>query len=213
MRRRRGTLDGDLLPEKRERVIAAALEEFAERGYLSASTNAIAEKAGVAKGLIFHYFGSKKKLYLHLVDHAFAESVAWFDRAESAEKPSSDFVERIVEGSLRMLGFLREHPVLSRLIEGAWTTAPEELQPEVLALAQKYQSTAMGGLLEGIDRNRLREGVEPGKAAALLSVFVEGFKDAWAKQAGRGFQDADMMLAQLRDYCEMLKYGIYRPGE
>lgn len=50
-------------PEKIDRIIAAAVEEFARYPYLKASTNTIAKNAGVSKGLLFHYFGSKQALY------------------------------------------------------------------------------------------------------------------------------------------------------
>ena len=51
----------DRLPDgKRQRILDAAIREFAEHGYDKASTNSIVKEAGIAKGLLFHYFGSKK---------------------------------------------------------------------------------------------------------------------------------------------------------
>ncbi|HHT76935.1 MAG TPA: helix-turn-helix transcriptional regulator, partial [Clostridiaceae bacterium] len=53
---------------KQKRVLAAALEVFSREGYLRANTNEIAALAEISKGLLFHYFGSKKNLYLFLLD-------------------------------------------------------------------------------------------------------------------------------------------------
>jgi TetR/AcrR family transcriptional regulator len=51
-------------PERsRERILAAALEEFAANGYAGARVGAIAERAGLNKQLISHYFGGKQALY------------------------------------------------------------------------------------------------------------------------------------------------------
>src|SRR5450830_95019 len=47
----------------RERILAAARAEFAERGYLAASVRAIARRAGVDPGLVRHYFGAKSDLF------------------------------------------------------------------------------------------------------------------------------------------------------
>jgi AcrR family transcriptional regulator len=47
----------------RERVLAAALELFGERGYDATSIADIGDRAGIAKSLLYHYFGSKAKLY------------------------------------------------------------------------------------------------------------------------------------------------------
>lgn len=53
--------------EKRDRILNAAIEEFATYPYEKASTNNIVKNAGISKGLLFHYFGSKQELYDHLV--------------------------------------------------------------------------------------------------------------------------------------------------
>lgn len=58
------------MDEKRVKILDAAMEEFTEKGYQAASTNKICAKAEVSKGLIFHYFGSKEKLYIAAVSYA-----------------------------------------------------------------------------------------------------------------------------------------------
>jgi AcrR family transcriptional regulator len=51
-------------PERsRERILAAALDEFAERGFAGARVESIAHRAGLNKQLISHYFGGKQTLY------------------------------------------------------------------------------------------------------------------------------------------------------
>jgi AcrR family transcriptional regulator len=48
-------------PEKRERVINAALMEF-RHGFEHTSTDAIVREAGISKGLLYHYFGTNTRL-------------------------------------------------------------------------------------------------------------------------------------------------------
>ena len=50
-------------PDAREKIFRAAEELFIERGHDGVSVNDIAEKAGVAKALVFYYFESKKNLF------------------------------------------------------------------------------------------------------------------------------------------------------
>ena len=57
-------------PQKRDRIINTALEEFAQKGYKNASTNEIVKKADISKGLLFHYFGNKKSLFLFLYEYS-----------------------------------------------------------------------------------------------------------------------------------------------
>src|SRR5262245_36084658 len=58
--------------ETRERIVAAALEAFAERGFDGARTRDIAARAGVNQGLITYHFASKDALWKAAADHIFA---------------------------------------------------------------------------------------------------------------------------------------------
>ena len=55
------------LTQGQQRILDAALALFAEKGYAATATGAIARRAGVAEGLIFKHFRSKKELLLKLV--------------------------------------------------------------------------------------------------------------------------------------------------
>src|SRR5581483_7445446 len=57
-------------PARRNAVIAAAEEEFAEHGFSSGSLNSIARNAGVAKGSLFQYFADKADLYAYMAERA-----------------------------------------------------------------------------------------------------------------------------------------------
>ncbi len=50
------------MTEKQEKILAAALELFAEEGYHATSTSKVARAAGVSEGLIFRHFGNKEGL-------------------------------------------------------------------------------------------------------------------------------------------------------
>jgi AcrR family transcriptional regulator len=53
--------------ERRRQILACARRLFSERNYASVSTSEIAAEAGVARGLLHHYFGTKRELYLEVV--------------------------------------------------------------------------------------------------------------------------------------------------
>jgi AcrR family transcriptional regulator len=52
---------------RRQQILSVAVRLFGERGYADVSTTDVARSAGVARGLINHYFGTKKDLYLAVV--------------------------------------------------------------------------------------------------------------------------------------------------
>jgi len=61
--------------ERREEVLAAAVDEFARAGFHGASTDAIARRAGISQPYLFRLFGSKKDLYLAAVRRCFRRTL------------------------------------------------------------------------------------------------------------------------------------------
>ena len=57
----------------RARIIRAAMDEFAARGFKGASMDAIAARTHTTRALINYYFGSKEKVYLAVLEHVYAE--------------------------------------------------------------------------------------------------------------------------------------------
>lgn len=63
----------------RQRILNAAMEEFSGKGYEGASLNTICSEKGISKGIIYHYFKDKNKLYLLCVEECFREVTAYLE--------------------------------------------------------------------------------------------------------------------------------------
>jgi TetR/AcrR family transcriptional regulator len=61
----------------RERILAAALKEFAAKGFAGARIDVIARRAAINKRMLYHYFGGKEKLFRAVLRHKIAERRAW----------------------------------------------------------------------------------------------------------------------------------------
>ena len=97
-------------------IISACIEEFAEYGYEKANTNRICERAGVSKGLIFHYFGSKRKLYLEATEKCVNDLTARFD-GFSAD--GMDYSQSLLAYIRLKADFFSENPLHYKIIAGA----------------------------------------------------------------------------------------------
>jgi AcrR family transcriptional regulator len=74
----------NLEPERRDAMLAAAADEFAERGYAGASLSRIIEAAGISKGSLYYYFNDKEDLFATTVKVAMrrlVEAAGGFDLA------------------------------------------------------------------------------------------------------------------------------------
>ena len=61
----------------RERILSAALKEFAAKGFAGARVDAIARRAVINKRMLYHYFGNKEKLFRAVLRQKIAERRAW----------------------------------------------------------------------------------------------------------------------------------------
>ena len=65
-------------PERsRERILSAALKEFAAKGFAGARVDAIARRAAINKRMLYHYFGNKERLFREVLRLKMAERQAW----------------------------------------------------------------------------------------------------------------------------------------
>lgn len=71
--------------ERREAVLEAANAEFALRGLHGASTDAIARRAGISQPYLFRLFGSKKELFIAVLEACFARTLEDFRAAASGK--------------------------------------------------------------------------------------------------------------------------------
>ncbi len=95
--------------ERRESVLDAAYEEFAERGLEAASTEAIAAKAGISQPYVFRLFGTKKELFMAAVARCFRETLETFQQAaegkrgkEALRAMGEAYVHRLISDRIRL---------------------------------------------------------------------------------------------------------------
>src|SRR3954468_12659012 len=72
--------------ERREGLLDAALEVFAQKGLHGASTEEIARRAGISQPYVFRLFGTKKELYLALVARCFRQTLEVMQRAAEGKR-------------------------------------------------------------------------------------------------------------------------------
>jgi len=103
--KRRGRPPRTESADTRDRILAAAREQFSERGYEKTSVRAIAKAAGVDSALVHHYFGTKEQVFESAVEVAFAPMLR--SRDTLLDGPLDGIGERLT----RMIFGLWENPV------------------------------------------------------------------------------------------------------
>ncbi|MFH1139892.1 MAG: TetR/AcrR family transcriptional regulator [Pseudomonadota bacterium] len=100
-------------PPAEDRILAAAREEFAAKGFFGARTQAIADAAGLNKAMLHYYFRTKEILYGQVIKSALENLFSGIIKAWLMERPLPEKVEAVVDLYLDMV---RRDPSLMKII-------------------------------------------------------------------------------------------------
>ncbi|MFC3285412.1 TetR/AcrR family transcriptional regulator [Litchfieldella rifensis] len=136
-------------------ILEAAERVFAQHGYRGASVQAIAEVAGLPKSNVLYYVGSKKQLYIALLERMVTRWNATLDDI-SVEDDPAQVLEAFIRSKMQLT---KEHPQGSRLfaaeILGGAPFLQEylhgELREWVRARARVFEQWAERGLMDPVD--------------------------------------------------------------
>lgn len=195
--------------EKRQRILNAALEVFAKHEYKKASTDDIAAKAGISKGLLFYYFHNKKELYLYLFRYA-NETVSRAAR-EANLREVTDFFEMLEKGAQAKSGILERSPYLLDFTVRSFYSAQEEISSEIAAAYQEKVGSAFPDYFSHIDFSKFREGVDPAYLFRMLAWMTDGYMHE-ARQKGIPV-DAGKVMEEFRRWSQMFRKMVYREEE
>jgi AcrR family transcriptional regulator len=183
---------------RRDAILAAAIEEFATRGFAATRLDDVAGRAGVAKGTIYLYFRDKDSLFQELVRTMLSPVVGAIEAAPLADLPVRTIAETIVELFVREVYGTRRKDVL-RLILAEGQRFPK--------LAEFYYREVVSHVMP-VMRALFARAVERGEldnaalvrfpqlliAPALVAVFWNGLFDRFSPLDVRELMHAHLDL-------------------
>jgi AcrR family transcriptional regulator len=159
--------------KRKESIFEAALLCFNETGYDKTNSETIAARAGMSKGGLFHYFKSKKQLFLELFQYRVNK---YFDQMKSCIKE-----EDSPEDRLRMLvkeaGLVLKHNVefykfcIEFLSMGV---RDPEIRDIMTAFYKSSVQTFQSIIHEGVDAGKFEENLDTEKTARAFYLLVTG---------------------------------------
>ena len=201
--------------EHKEDILHAAIAEFGRVGYGAASTNEIVKNAKVSKGLLFHYFTNKKKLYTACQLYVMEQYGKFM--AKHFEFPSTDLFDRILYGLKIKMEFGRKNPEFLTITNRArYLEAEESLltRPEAHESIAEFMQQFTTAFFDGIDTSRFREGIELAKVMDYTRLAMEA---SWVRFSHKHNNDIDAMVKDIDSYFKeaeeivsLLRDGAYK---
>lgn len=141
----------------KKRILEAALVEFGQNDYVSASTNTLCKNHHISKGLLFHYYQSKEELFLICVEKCFNELRDYLQKYCEANEKTVE--ENLNEYFRIRYEFFRENPHYEQIFRTAIFSAPTHLIDKIIELRRPLRQTNEKLLANMIERLDLKEGV------------------------------------------------------
>lgn len=198
--------------EKKKRILDAAIEEFATNGYEKASTNSIVKKADISKGILFHYFKSKKNLFMYIFDYCMNHLLNIYYSVKEPEP--KDLFERFMSISIRKIKITQEEPLMNRLVFSAISNMPESLKTEITERYNTFYAREMPRVFEGIDTSKFKKEIDSQKAIELIMMCMDSISNKYLIKYKNTpieevFNDIEKVMEEFNEYMEILKFGIY----
>jgi AcrR family transcriptional regulator len=148
--------------DRREQILAAAVRVFAREGFEATRMADVAREAGVAYGLVYHYFGSKDAVLLAVFHEAWGRLLAAIALAEETGKTAAEQLSLVVKIVLRVW---RDEPDLVRLLVRE-VTRSSHISAELDEIGHAFAS------LERIVRRGQAEGTFRASLDARLAAWM-----------------------------------------
>lgn len=188
-----------LSKEKKNIVINAGFKCFGQSGYEKTSVSEIAKEAGISKASIFHYFGTKKDMYLYLFEYAYSEIM------KEDVMISDDFFDCLQLAFKKRMKLEDKHRGLYDFLQLFFESQEKESVKEIKEIEKKKQSDCLKMTQESIDWSRLRCGIEPDKVKDIASWITSGIMKQYKNDLSH-----EEIYQKIEEYIEVLRNMTYR---
>lgn len=190
----------EIIPGK-EKILEAALADFADKGYDGARVDRIAIEAGVNKALIYYHFKSKEELYVAAINYLFAKAAP-----KEMQLPSSFSVREKMQLLIRhFTTFLHQNPQFIKIMDQAVYKSNAIF--EKLYEQNIFFQMAMALYQEGVAMNEIREVEEPvDYLVSLLGAcyFFYSHRNAISKFYERPLDETEILEMRIRTVEDMV---------
>lgn len=195
---------------RKNRILEAALDEFAAKGYRKASTNTIVREAKVSKGLLFHYFISKKELYIHL--YQIALETITNELYEGVNFADRDVLNRLAASTLQKIESYRKHTLFVKLFENNVLVDDEEILARNQAFANQISQESYEKIFSNIDYFLFSDRININQALEVVKWTVDRISNNWLVKNEYKLLDVsyDTLVDEISTYLDLFRSAFYK---
>lgn len=196
---------------KQEAILAAGIEEFSQKSYLDASTDSIVQRCGISKGLLFHYFGSKRNFYCSCLSQALDKLIV------PTSKQGDNFYDILFATMEQKLKVCADYPLETSFVNLASRETAHEVADGKAGIFMRYaaqvhkesdatMACAVATLpIQEENKKMVKDGLLI-YCNALLNKYLLTYQNTPDKFFARSQQ----IKEELKEYIDLMLYGIMK---
>ncbi|HKG36681.1 MAG TPA: TetR/AcrR family transcriptional regulator [Solirubrobacterales bacterium] len=162
--------------DKRRQILDAAVRVFARQGFHSTRVSDIADEAGVAYGLVYHYFSSKEEVLDEMFTERWSLLLAAIDEADRSDAAPRDKLGAV---AAFIIDSYRYDPELMKVIIVEVTRAANSFGRTHLAQIRKAYASIAKLVADGQESGDFRRDVDPQFASMTFYGAIEQLLSGW----------------------------------
>ena len=167
----------DVSEERKDQILDAASEVFAEKGVHEARMDDIVKESGLSKGTLYWYFKSKDEIIISIFERLFSRELADLDNLVSDDSPAADrllrYTERITKDVFRLLPFA---PIAYEFLSLAFRR--KYFREAFKIYLNNHMDILVPVIQQGVDSGEFRR-VDAHEAAIAVGAIFEGTLLLW----------------------------------
>lgn len=200
-----------LSDQRRKAIVDTGIAEFSQRSYTDVGTDVITKQCGISKGLLFHYFGSKKEYYFYCLEQAMKVITT-----PSPAMPNGNLHEVFFSLLTNKIRLCQQYPTQMRLSQMASRETCTDIKESKNTILTHYMAKSSMDTTEimamASANIRFKTAVDIGKATAALQIYVQSlinrYFEKYQDRPDAFFKNAGPVQKEFSEYIDFVLLGI-----
>ena len=196
--------------QRKDRILEAALIEFSDKGYKKASTNTIVREAGVSKGLLFHYYKSKKDLYILLFNHA--NKIIEEEIYSEVNFADRDVLNRLYQATTTNIEAYGKHPLFVKFMELNALVEDQDIIKATKVSSQEKRERVYEKAFSNIDYYLFNDTINIDRSLEVIKWTIDRLSDDWKLKNITNMKTSafEQLSMDISHYLDLFRSAFYR---
>ena len=197
--------------DKKELILSTGIKAFSQKSYKEVSTDSITQACQISKGILFHYFGSKKEYYLYCLEKAMERLTS------KTETPrENDFYEILFASMNRKISVCLQYKDEMHMVNMASRDASTEIAAQKTEILRRYktvvESKSVQTLRHALAVLRFKDEHTNQVTTEGLYIYINAVLNKYLLQyqqtPDQFFENRERIKAEMKEYLDLMLYGI-----